>query len=79
LFRYNDNQALTGVIYEGIIYTKPREDPMIYTLEQVADRLQVSVQTVRRLIKEGRLKAVRVGVQLRVTQEALDEFLKQTS
>jgi excisionase family DNA binding protein len=57
---------------------KPREDPMIYTLEQVADRLQVSVQTVRRLIKEGKLKAVRVGVQLRVTQEALDEFLRQS-
>ncbi len=52
---------------------------MIYTLEQVAEKLQVSVQTVRRLIKEGKLKAIRVGIQMRVTQEELDRFLSQSS
>lgn len=52
---------------------------MVYTLEQVAEILQVSVQTVRRLIKEGKIKAVRVGIQLRVTQEELDRFLSQSS
>jgi excisionase family DNA binding protein len=52
---------------------------MVYTVEQVAKILQVSSHTVRTLIKEGKIKSIRVGVQIRVTQEALDEFLSQTS
>lgn len=52
---------------------------MVYTVEQVAEILQVSVHTVRRLIKEGKIKAVRVGIQLRVTKEELDRFLQQSS
>jgi len=52
---------------------------MVYTLEQVAEILQVSVHTVRRLIKEGKIKAIRVGIQLRVTQKDLDRFLESQS
>lgn len=52
---------------------------MVYTLEEVADILKVSVSTVRRLIKEGQLKTVRVRTQLRVTKEELDRFLKSQS
>ena len=40
---------------------------MVYTVDQVAEILQVSSHTVRKLIKEGKLKAIRVGVQLRIT------------
>jgi len=52
---------------------------MVYTVEEVADILKVSVSTVRRLIKEGQLKTVRVGIQLRITKEELDRFLSQSS
>lgn len=52
---------------------------MVYTLEEVADILRVSPQTVRKLIKEKRLKAIRVGVQLRVRKEDLDRFMEQQS
>lgn len=48
---------------------------MVYTLDQVADILQVSVQTVRRLIKDGKIKSIRVGVQIRVRKEDLDRYL----
>jgi excisionase family DNA binding protein len=51
----------------------------VYTLKEVGDLLQVSEQTVRRLIREGQLQAIRVGVQLRVTQAALDAYLNQSS
>jgi putative molybdopterin biosynthesis protein len=47
------------------------------TLEEVANELRVSVQTVRRLINSGQLKAVRVGRQLRVSREALDDYIRQ--
>jgi excisionase family DNA binding protein len=51
---------------------------MVYTLEQVADLLQVSVQTVRRLIRDGKLKSVRVGVQIRVRKDDLDRYLSSS-
>jgi excisionase family DNA binding protein len=56
-----------------------KEHHMLYTVEQVADILQVSPQTVRRLIKEGQIKAVRVGIQLRVKKEELDRYLESQS
>jgi excisionase family DNA binding protein len=52
---------------------------MYYTIEEVAELLRVSTPTVRKLIKEKRLKAVRVGVQLRIKKEDLDRFLEQQS
>jgi len=48
---------------------------MVYTVEQVAEILQVSVQTVRKLIKEKQIKAFRVGAQLRVRKEDLDRYM----
>ena len=51
---------------------------MLLTIEQVAERLQVSTQTVRRLIKDGKLKAVRVGIQIRVREEDLQRFLSSS-
>lgn len=45
------------------------------TVSQVARRLQVHEITVRRYIKAGRLKAVRVGRGLRVREEDLEAFI----
>lgn len=52
---------------------------MYYTVEEVAKTLRVSPPTVRKLIREGQLKAVRVGVQIRIPKEELDRFLKNQS
>ena len=48
---------------------------MVYTVEQVAEILQVSVQTVRNLIRRKELKAFRVGSQFRVKKEELDRYM----
>ena len=47
------------------------------TLTEVAGRLGVSVETVRRLIKRGNLKAVKVGNQLRVREADLDDYIRR--
>jgi putative molybdopterin biosynthesis protein len=47
----------------------------VYTLEEVAERLKVSLSTVRRLVREEKIRTSRVGRQLRVTESALMEFL----
>ena len=47
----------------------------LYSVRQVADQLGVHPETVRRLIHDGRLDAVRVGRVLRVHRAAVDGFL----
>ena len=43
----------------------------LYSVEQVAGRLGLHVKTVRNYVREGRLKAVRIGKQYRITSEDL--------
>ncbi len=44
----------------------------LYSVDQVADRLGLHVRTVRAYVREGRLKAVRVGKQYRIAAEDLE-------
>jgi excisionase family DNA binding protein len=50
-------------------------EPGLVSVREVADQLGVHPETVRRLIHDGRLDAVRVGRVLRVHREAVDHFL----
>ena len=47
------------------------------TVEQVAELLQVHWQTILNYIKNGKLKAVKLGKGYRIAKSALDEFLKE--
>lgn len=49
------------------------------SLAEVADRLAVSIQTVRSLISRGQLHAYRVGRQIRVDPDCLDQFTVATA
>jgi excisionase family DNA binding protein len=44
----------------------------LYSVEQVAERLGLHVKTVRNYVREGRLKAVRIGKQYRIAREDLE-------
>src|SRR5687768_7159963 len=43
----------------------------LYSAEQVAERLGLHVKTVRNYVREGKLKAVRIGKQYRIASEDL--------
>jgi excisionase family DNA binding protein len=47
----------------------------LYSVRQVAHQLGVHPETIRRLIHDGRLEAVRVGRVLRIDPHAVQGFL----
>jgi excisionase family DNA binding protein len=49
----------------------------LYSVREVADRLGVHPETIRRLIHDGRLEAVRVGRVLRVDGASLAGFVER--
>ena len=48
-----------------------------YTVPEVAEVLQVTPQTVRAYIKQGRLKGQRIGRPILITENNLKEFLQE--
>jgi len=46
----------------------------LYSVEQVANRLGLHVRTVRGYVRDGRLKAVRIGKQYRIAGVDLEAF-----
>ena len=47
----------------------------LLTLQQVADRLQVSLSTIRRMVDRGDLPFVKVGRNIRVRPEDLEAYI----
>ncbi len=54
--------------------TAPSEDNLL-TTEDVLSYLRVNARTVYRLIRDGELRAVRVGRQWRVRRQDLERFV----
>jgi excisionase family DNA binding protein len=46
----------------------------LYSVEQVAEQLGLHVRTIRNYVRDGRLKATRIGKQYRISREDLEEF-----
>jgi excisionase family DNA binding protein len=51
----------------------------LYSAEQVAERLGLHVRTVRNYVRDGRLKAVRIGKQYRIASDDLVAFTGQSA
>jgi excisionase family DNA binding protein len=47
----------------------------LYSAEEVAEQLGLHVRTIRGYVREGRLRAVRIGKQYRITREDLEAFV----
>lgn len=51
--------------------------PDLMTIQQVADYLQVSISTVRRMLDDGRLPSVKLGRARRIPKEAVAELVRK--
>ena len=49
----------------------------LLSVDEAAEALRVSTKTVRRLIARGELSAVRVGRQLRISQDGFFAYLRR--
>jgi len=56
-----------GTVIEGIKF---------YTIPEVAQALNVTAQTVRAYIKQGKIKSQRIGRPILITENNLKEFLQ---
>ncbi len=52
-------------------------DEQLLTVEQVANQLQVHVETVRVWIRRGDLIAINIGNEYRISRDDLHEFLQR--
>lgn len=52
---------------------------VMHSVEDLAERLEVSPHTIYRYIKEGKLQAKRFGKKYQITQESLEQYFKEPS
>ena len=51
----------------------------LYTIPEVAEALRVTRAAVYKWIREGRIEVVYVGSERRITQRAVDAFIKEST
>lgn len=47
----------------------------VYTLQEVAEKMKVSVQSITKIVKSGKMKSVLIGRTYRITDVFLSEYL----
>lgn len=52
-------------------------DIKVYTTEEALEVLKVTQRTLYRYIKAGQLKAIKLGREYRITEDALKDFLER--
>ena len=55
------------------------DEMKVYTIEELVEVLQVTRRTIYNYLKDGKLKAVKMGKYWRVTEKQLEEFLSPTN
>jgi len=53
------------------------ESIKMYDLQELSEKIGISVVSLREWIKQGKLKAKKLGVKYYVSEESLIEFLKE--
>lgn len=53
------------------------ESIKMYDLQEVSEKIGISVVSLREWIKQGKLKAKKLGVKYYVSEDSLIEFLKE--
>lgn len=52
------------------------EEKHFYSIDEIAEKLSISIKSVRRMVASGELKSVKIRNLYRISKEAYDDFLK---
>jgi len=66
-----------SAIHGTILNREGRSMEIYYTPQEVADKLKINVRTLYRWIREGKLKAVKVGELWRISETELNRLLNK--
>lgn len=50
---------------------------MMYTVKEVAEILKLHFRTVERLVREGKIRSVKIGGAYRITEEEVERIKKE--
>jgi excisionase family DNA binding protein len=73
------NPECTCILSKGNVSQEASSMEELLTIEEVARILKVSVQTVRRMIDESELKAIKIRGQWRIKREDLQDYIDRRS
>lgn len=59
------------------VIEKEEKGLKVYELKEVCDLLKINLQVLRRYIKDGEIKASKIGRKYIITEESLKDFIKQ--
>ena len=67
-------------IFKGLslfmVFQSIEQTPMVYTIDDAAYILSMSVSSIRRLIKDGQLKTMRISPgSIRITRTELEQYV----
>lgn len=49
----------------------------LYDLEELSEKLHINIRSLRKWIREGKIKAKKVGVKYYVTEQSLNEYFEK--
>lgn len=52
---------------------------MYYTVEDIAEKLKLSTETIRRYIRSGDIEVYKFGREFRIDEKAFEKFLESRS
>jgi excisionase family DNA binding protein len=50
---------------------------VLYTLKEIADILKLDYMTIWTMVRDGRIKAIKMGYAWRISQDELDRIMKE--
>lgn len=59
------------------VLEKEEKGLKVYELKEICDLLKINLQVLRRYIKNGEIKASKIGRKYIITEESLKDFIKQ--
>ena len=49
----------------------------LYDLEELSEKLHINIRSLRKWIREGKIKAKKVGVKYYITEQSLNEYFEK--